>query len=109
MARQDVANGTYEDTTADDGLLGVPKETNSSTEEATRKEGRASCRGAGQLAHLNTPGAWCRGIYQTLKKLGFKKDNWYEVAEDKNRWEEEVLEGKLRPEKPNKKKPALGK
>lgn len=52
---------------------------------------------------------WGRGIYQTLKKLGFKKDNWYEVAEDKNRWEEEVLEGKLRPEKPNKKKPALGK
>ena len=52
---------------------------------------------------------WGRGIYQTLKKLGFKKENWYEVAEDKNRWEEEVLEGKLRPEKPNKKKPALGK
>ena len=52
---------------------------------------------------------WGRGIYQTLKKLGFKKDNWYEVAEDKNRWEEEVLEGKLRPKKTNKKKPALGK
>jgi hypothetical protein len=36
-------------------------------------------------------------------------DNLYEVAEDKNRWEEEVLEGKIRPEKPNNKKPALGK
>ena len=42
MARQDVANGTYEDTTADDDLLGVQKETNSSTEEATRKEGRVA-------------------------------------------------------------------
>ena len=42
MARQDVANVTYEDTTADDDLLGVQKETNSSTEEATRKEGRVA-------------------------------------------------------------------
>ena len=42
MARQDVANGTYEDTTADDDLLGVQKETNSNTEEATRKEGRVA-------------------------------------------------------------------
>jgi hypothetical protein len=33
---------TCEDTTADDGLPGVQKETNSSTEEATRKEGRVA-------------------------------------------------------------------
>ena len=42
MVRQNVANGTHEDTTADDDLLGVQKETNSITEEATRTEGRVA-------------------------------------------------------------------
>jgi hypothetical protein len=45
---------------------------------------------------------WGRGIYQTLKKIGFKKDSWREVAEDRNMWEGGGSEGMLlRPEKPN--------
>ena len=51
---------------------------------------------------------WGRGMYSTLEKLGFTKENWYEVAEDKSRWESEVLEAKLKPARvTGKKKPAL--
>jgi hypothetical protein len=47
-------------------------------------------------------------MYSTLEKLGFTKENWYEVAEDKGRWESEVLEAKLKQARvTGKKKPAL--
>ena len=51
---------------------------------------------------------WGRCMYSTLDKLGFTKKNWYEVAEDKSRWESEVLEAKLKPARiTGKKKPAF--
>ena len=47
-------------------------------------------------------------MHSTLEKLGFTKENWYEVAEDKSRWESEVLEAKLKPARvTGKKKPAF--
>jgi hypothetical protein len=73
---------------------------------------RRALQRAGELPWGRPVGApeytWGRSMYSTLEKLGFTKKNWYEVAEDKSRWESEVLEAKLKPARvTGKKKPAL--